>query len=112
MPSPLFNANEERVVFENWETEGCHVFVDHKHLLTLSTPESSAVGSSYNTLLDDWISPDEFCDSLGAVLLALGASPVMLAAVEQERANYRERPPRPPTRTRADLMHEIGVSLD
>lgn len=107
-PRPI---SEERVTFENWEAEGCHVFVGGKYVLTLNTPESSALGDSYNTLLDDWISPEEFCASLEAVLHALGASSTVLTQVEQERGNYRERPTTPPARTNADLLRELGVSL-
>lgn len=113
MPEPTnpIQRSEERVTFENWEAEGCHVFVGNKHVLTLNTPESSAIGDPYNTLFDDWISPDEFCTTLEGVLRALGASPAVLAGVDQERRNYQDRPVIPPARTKADLMRELGISL-
>ena len=106
------DEHEEPVIFENWQTEGCHVFTHGKHVLTLNTPESTAAGDPYNTFLDDWISPEEFCATLESVLRALGASAAVLAAVEQERRNYRERPISPPVRTNADLMQEIGANTD
>ncbi len=103
--------SEDPVIFENWEVEGCHVFVQGKHVLTLNTPESTAAGDSDNTLLDDWISPEEFCTTLESVLRTLGASPAVIAQVEQERRNYRERPVAAPRRTNADLMAEICGGL-
>ncbi len=99
------------MIFENWEEEGCHVFAHGKHVLTLNTPESTAAGDPYNTFLDDWISPDEFCTMLENVLRALGASPAVLAEVEREQRNYRERPVRPPMRTNADLMTELDAVI-
>ena len=111
MPEPAASTawSEEPVIFENWELEGCHVFVHGKHVLTLNTPESTAAGDPYNTLLDDWISPEQFCATLEVVLRALGASPAVLAQVEQQRHNYRARPVSAPRRTNADMMREIAI---
>lgn len=89
------------------EEEGCHVFADNKHVLTLNTPELISKGDPYNTFLEDWISPEEFCTSLEKVLTALGASPRVIAAVENERQNYRVRALQPPTRTKAMLLAEV-----
>lgn len=107
---PATAWDEEPVTFENWEEEGCHVFADNKHILTLNTPESMSAGDPYNTFLDDWISPEEFCESLEKVLTALGASPRVIAAVENERQNYRARSIQPPTRTNAELMDEVKAT--
>jgi len=107
-PRPL---REERVTFENWEADGCYVFVGNKQMATLNTPESSALGDPYNTFLDEWISPEEFCTTLEAVLRALGASSAVLAGVEQQRRNYQDRPVTPPARTKADLMSELGITF-
>ena len=103
-PTPLA---EDRVTFENWENDGCHVFVGNKHVLTLNTPESSKCDEAYRAYIEDWISPDEFCAHLTAILRALGASPALLAQVEQERQNYRDRPVEPPQRTHEDLLREV-----
>jgi len=89
--STAIEANhEERVTFENWRDDGCHVFVNHKHVLTLNTPESCLGGSNpEDCFTDEWISADEYCDSLCAVLQTLGASAAVVAAVAQERINYQ-----------------------
>ena len=49
MPAPtaLPPLPEEPVTFENWEADGCHIFVDNKHLLTLNTPKSSKCDEAY-----------------------------------------------------------------
>lgn len=109
MPEPAnpIQLFEERVTFENWEAEGCHVFVGPKHVLTLNTPESLSDPESDRCFIEDWISPDEFCEHLTAVLRALGASVAVIAQVEQERQNYRERPVTPPTRSSEDLLRSI-----
>ena len=107
---PITSWDEEPVTFENWEEEGCHVFAHGKHVLTLNTPESMSTGDPYNTFLDDWISPEEFCATLEKVLRALGASPTMIAKVEGERCNYRERRIQPPTRTNAQLVAEVKAT--
>ncbi|KAB2654362.1 MAG: hypothetical protein DVB32_09650 [Verrucomicrobia bacterium] len=109
MPEPRteISWDEEPVIFENWEEEGCHVFAHGKHVLTLNTPESTATGDPYNTFLDDWISPEEFCTTLEKVLRALGTSPAVIAKVESERRRYREHPIQPPTRTNVELMDEV-----
>jgi hypothetical protein len=101
----------ERVTFENWAERGCHIFIEHKCVLTLNTPESSALGDPYNTLLEDWISPDEYCATLMTVLQALGASPAILEEASYERQNYERFPVTPPQRTKADLMRERGIEL-
>ena len=106
-PEPTIPWSEERVIFENWEADGCHIFVGGKHVLTLNTPESSKCDDLYRAYLEDWISPEEFCAHLTAILRALGASPAVLAQVEQERENYRERPVEPPQRTHEDLLREV-----
>lgn len=114
MPEPAsrISRDDEPVIFENWQEEGCHVFAHGKHVLTLNTPESTATGDPYNTFLDDWISPEEFCVTLENVLRALGASPAVLANVERERTHYREHPVVPPTRTNVELMAAIGVTTN
>ena len=114
MPEPAsrISRDDEPVIFENWQEEGCHIFAHGKHVLTLNTPESTAAGDPYTTFLDDWISPEEFCVTLENLLRALGASPVVIAEVERERTHYRKYPVQPPPRTNADLMQEIGVSTD
>jgi len=111
MPEPThpIPLSEERVTFENWEAEGCHVFVGNKHVLTLNTPESLSDPESACCFIDDWISPEEFCEHLSAVLLAFGASDAVIAQVEQERRNYRERPVPAPTRSNEDVLRSIGV---
>lgn len=82
--------HEERVSFENWREEGCHVFVDHKHVLTIQTPESCLGGSAAEVcFIEDWISPVEYCDRLEAVLRGLGASAGVVSAVDRERGSYR-----------------------
>ena len=103
-----FPLPEDRVTFENWEADGCHIFVGSKHVLTLNTPESLKCDDAYRAYIEDWISSDEFCSHLTAILRALGASPAVLAAVDQERLNYRERPVEPPQRTHEDLLGEIA----
>ena len=111
MPNPAASIprDEEPVIFENWQEEGCYVFAHGKHVLTLNTPESTRQGDPYNTLLDDWISPEEFCTTLEKVLHALGASPAVFAEVKRERRHYREHPVLPPTRTNAELTAAIQV---
>lgn len=106
-PEPKIQWNEERVIFENWEAEGCHIFVDGKYILTLSTPENSKCDEAYRAYIEDWISPEEFCGHLAAVLRALGASTAVMAQVEQERRNYREHPVEAPQRTHEDLLREV-----
>jgi hypothetical protein len=101
----------EHVRFENWTEEGCHIFIGNKCVLTLSTPESCAAGDPYNTLLDDWISPEEFCATLEAALQVLGASPAILEEAGQERRNYTKAPVTPPKRTKADMMRELGIEI-
>lgn len=106
-PEPTIPWSEERVIFENWEADGCHVFVGGKHVLTLNTPESLNDPSSDCCYLDDWISPEEFCAYLTAVLRGLGAPPAVLAAVDNERQHYRDRPVEAPTRTNEDLLRKV-----
>lgn len=100
---------EEPVIFENWESDGCHVFVQGKHVLTLSTPESTSADQPTPSFLDDWISPEEFCDSLEKVLRAFGASDEVIADIDNEREHYRNRQVSPPTRTNADLLAAISL---
>lgn len=109
MPSPTHSIplSEERVTFENWEADGCHIFVDHKCVLTLNTPESSKYDEAYRAYIEDWISPEEFCAHLTTVLQALGASPAVQARVQQERQNYRDRPVESPQRSHEDLLREV-----
>ena len=109
---PTIQWSDERVIFENWLDDGCHIFVDHKHVLTLNTPESTNDEESSCCFMENWISPDEFCANLAAVLRAFGASPTVLAAVEMERRHYRESPVNPPQRSNRDLLRGIGVVTD
>lgn len=104
--------SEEHVTFESWEEEGCHVFVGNKHVLTLNTPESLNNPESDCCFIEDWISPEEFCDHLAAVLRALGASAAVLAQVEQERRNYQSRPVTPPPRSTEELLRQITAMTD
>ena len=104
---PTIPWSEERVIFENWEADGCHIFVGGKCVLTLNTPESSKCDEAYRAYIEDWISPEEFCAHLTAILRALGASPAVLAAVENERQHYRDYPIEPPKRSNADLLNEV-----
>lgn len=109
---PTISWGGERVIFENWLCEGCHIFVDSKHVLTLNTPESTNDEGSSCCFAEDRISPDEFCANLTAVLRGFGASPAVLAAVKMERRHYRESPVNPPQRSNRDILHEIGVVTD
>lgn len=106
-PEPILNWGKERVIFENWDDDGTHIFIDHKYVLTLATPESSKCDEAYRAYIEDWVSPDEYCEHLAAVLRALGASSAMVAQVEQERQNYRRFPIEPPKRTHEDLLREV-----
>lgn len=108
---PATSWAEEPVTFENWEAEGCHVFADNKHVLTLNTPELISRRHPSNLFLEDWISPEEFCESLEKVLRALGASPRVIASVENERQNYQVRALPPPTRTKAMLLAEVEAAF-
>lgn len=107
MSEPDTTAREERVTFENWGSEGCHVFLGNKHVLTLNTPESLSDPGSDTCCIEDWISPEEFCGHLSTVLTALGASTAVLAGVEQERRNYREHPVEPPTCSNDELLKQV-----
>lgn len=105
--------HEERVCFENWREDGCHVFVDNKHVLTLHTPESCLGGCApEDCFIEDWISPDEYCPRLETILRALGASDSVLAAVEQERMNYRGSKLDLPSRDReAEFQTILGMAV-
>ena len=61
---PTIQWSDERVIFENWLDDGCHIFVDHKHVLTLNTPECTNDEESSCCFVENWISPDEFCANL------------------------------------------------
>ena len=106
-PSDPIPPNEKRVTFENWEAEGCHAFVGGKHVLTLNTPESLSAPTSDCCFLEEWINPEDFYGHLTAVLRALGASPAVLAQVEQERQNHRAHPVEPPRRSSEDLLRNV-----
>ena len=107
---PAAPWGDERVIFENWADDGCHVFNDHKYVLTLATPESSKCDEAYRANIEDWTSPDEYCANLTAVLRGLGASPAVLAAVENEREHYQRYPIEPPTRMKDDLLREVRAA--
>ena len=104
MPQPIeaISWSEEPVIFENWEEDGCHIFANDKHVLTLNTPESLSAG-----FLDDWISSEEFCELLEKLLRGLGASEAVIARITDERTRYRDNPPVAPTRTNAELLEHI-----
>lgn len=86
---------------------GCHIFVGNKYVLTLSTPESSKCDEADRAYIEDWITPEEFCAYLTAILHALGASAAVLAQVKQEQQNYCDRPVEPPQRSNEDLLREF-----
>ena len=111
MPTPeeSIKWSEEPVIFENWEADGCHIFAGGTCVLTLNTPESTKSDEAYRAYIEDWITPEEFCTHLTAILLALGASPRMLAQVEYELRHYREHPVEPPLRTHEDLLREVSA---
>lgn len=100
-------SEEERVHFENWRELGCQVIVAGKEVLTLATPESSLGTGGGPAFVEDWVTPEEFCDNLTAVLRAFVASTAVLEQVEWERQNYLESQVPGPSRRTDDLLREV-----
>ncbi len=109
--SVIQRPHEEFVYFENWRDLGCQVIVNGKEVLTLNTPESSLGAGGSPVFVEDWITPEEFCENLAAVLRAFGASEAVLDQVEWERQGYVKRQVERPTRTAAHLLSEIELAV-